>query len=285
TVEPFAGAIREGRIYGRGACDTKGPMAAAVSALGRWVQSPGWAESETEWVFAATIGEEDRGAGALALCRDGLRADFAIALEPTDLRVIHGLKGKLRVGITVRGRACHAAHAEEGINAIYRAVPVLRVCERLAAEWTVRRHPLLGSAVLNLGLISGGTGLNIVPDRCEMGLDIRTHPDFTHTDAIRELEREVGREAPGAECIVLMAGPPMLTESRNPLVRDLAALGAGLGVESWFSDANTFSAAGIPSVAFGPGSISQAHTADEWISIDELNQGAEILFRFMSGRG
>jgi len=285
TVDPFAGEERGGRLYGRGACDTKGPMAAAVAALARRVRSPSWVDAKTEWIVAGLMDEEDGNRGCLALCQTGFRADLAIAMEPTGLKTVYGLKGKLRAMIELEGRAGHGANPGAGINAIYRAAPVIAGCERLAAQWAECRHPLLGSVTLNLGTIDGGRGCNIVPDRCVLGLEVRGHPDCLSDRILRELHELLTRTAPGARCRVLLDGPPMLTDPKHPLVDALGASGDGLGVAPWFSDANRFAEAGIPSVAFGPGAIAQAHTADEFIDLGELDRGTDALFRFMEWCG
>lgn len=285
TVAPFSGETRGGRLYGRGACDTKGPMAAAVAALARWTRSPARKDSTTEWIFAGLADEEDGQRGCLALCRSGFRADFAVALEPTGLKAVHGLKGKLRAVIELKGRAGHGADPGAGINAIYRAAPAVAGLERLAARLSEHRHALLGPVTLNLGTIAGGQGFNIVPDHCEVGLEVRGHPDFGSDRILRDLDDLLAAEAPTATRRVLMDGAPMLTDPANPLVAALAGAGDGLTVAPWFSDANRLSESGIPSVAFGPGSIAQAHTADEYIALEELERGADALLRFMERCG
>lgn len=285
TCAPFSGETRDGRLYGRGACDTKGPMAAAVAALARWMRHPAQATSSTEWIFAGLMDEEDGQRGSLSLCRAGFRADFAVALEPTGLKAVYGLKGKLRAEVELKGRAGHGADPGAGINAIYRAAPAVAGLERLAARWTECRHPLLGPVTLNVGTIAGGRGFNIVPDHCEIGLEVRGHPDFDSDRILRDLDELLAAVAPDAVRRVLMDGAPMLTDPANPLVVALAESGVGLAVAPWFSDANRFSEIGIPSVAFGPGSIAQAHTADEYIELAELERGADALFHFMERCG
>jgi acetylornithine deacetylase/succinyl-diaminopimelate desuccinylase-like protein len=285
TVDPFSGETREGRLYGRGACDTKGPMAAAVAALEQWVRSPARAASTTEWIFAGLMDEEHGQRGSLALCRSGFRADFAVALEPTGLKAVYGLKGNLRAAVELKGRAGHGSDPGAGINAIYRAAPVLAGLERLAARWTECRHPLLGPVTLNVGTIAGGQGVNIVPDRCVLELEVRGHPDFGSDRILRDLDELLATVAPDAVRRVVMQGSPMLTDPKHPLVAALGESGKGLDVAPWFSDANRLSEIGIPSVVFGPGSIAQAHTADEYIEIAELERGADALFRFMERCG
>lgn len=275
TVAPFAAKIRHGRLYGRGACDTKGPMAAALWAVKSWCHA---AAPACNVVIAATVGEEELSVGASALAAAGFHADFAVALEPTELRVVHAAKGVLRLWVTARGRAAHAATPQAGDNAIYRALPFLRRCaESLAPEFAAQQHPVLGSASLNVGLVEGGAGLNVVPAHCTVGLDLRTHPSFTNEAALAAVQRA----ASDLEVTVHRDGPAFALPAEHPWVQTLARHAQGVTHVPWFSDANVFNAHGIPAVAFGPGSIAQAHTADEFIALDALADGAKALEQFL----
>ncbi|MDR1009755.1 MAG: M20/M25/M40 family metallo-hydrolase [Opitutaceae bacterium] len=281
TIPPFAPQVRDGRVYGRGACDTKGPMAAALWALARWLRSPGAARSRVTWVFAATMGEEEMSTGAKALCESGFRADFAVALEPTDLRVVRAEKGVLRVWVESAGRACHGATPGRGDNAIYRMLPFLHACrDGLAPMLEAARHPDLGGASLNLGVVRGGGELNIVPDACRAGLDIRTHPGMPN-DTVMEHVRAAAGAAGGLRVRMHREGPPFALAADHPWVRRMAAHARGVEVAPWFSDANVFNAHGTPAVAFGPGSIAQAHTGDEFIGVAALEEGARVLEAFI----
>lgn len=276
TVPPFAGEVRNGRLYGRGACDTKGPMAAALWALRAWCEST---QPTCNVVFVATVGEEELSLGASALCAAGFDADFAVALEPTDLRVVHAAKGVIRLWVEAKGRAAHGAMPEQGDNAVYRALPFLRTCaEKLAPEFAAQRHAVLGPASLNVGLVQGGNGLNVVPDFCCVGLDLRTHPSFTNDAALAAVQRA----AEGLAVDVHRNGPSFALEASHPWVQRLNRHAEGITHVPWFSDANIFNAHGIPAVAFGPGSIAQAHTADEFIVLDALADGARALSGFLS---
>lgn len=276
TVPPFAATVRRGRLHGRGACDTKGPMAAALWALRNYARSS--RDRPLQVVLAATMGEEELSVGVRELCLDGFKADFAIALEPTELRVVHAAKGVLRLWVESTGRAAHGATPERGRNAIYGATSFLKACkDQLGPAFARARHPVLGRASLNVGVVIGGTQLNVVPARCRVGLDIRTHPLLdTH-----EARRQVTRAAAGMKIRVHREGPAFVIDRSNPWAQRLAAIGRGFVTVPWFSDANILNAHGIPAVAFGPGSITQAHTANEYITLDQLEAGGRALERFL----
>jgi acetylornithine deacetylase/succinyl-diaminopimelate desuccinylase-like protein len=284
TVPPFALTRRAGRLHGRGACDTKGPTAALLWALRQWTRTKAARAAAVRWVVVATSGEEEGSAGARALLRAGFRANFAVALEPTQLRVVHAAKGILRVWIETRGRAHHGAQPQRGDNAVYRILPLaLALRDTLAPELAASRHPVLGGASLNLGVMQGGCELNIVPDRCRVGLDFRLHPGVT-ADAVLVRVRELVREhAPRASIRVHRTGPAFVTARTQPWARALRRAGRGWAKADWFCDANIFAGDGIPAMAFGPGDIAQAHTKDEYIRERDLAEGAAAFLQFLRG--
>ena len=283
SVPPFELTARGGRLHGRGACDTKGPTAALLAALADWLDSSARRTSDIRWIVAATAGEEQGSLGAQALMRCGFRADFAVALEPTDLRVVYAAKGVLRVWIEVPGRAAHGARPERGVSAVYRALPLMQALQdKLAPLLAARRHPVLGGCSLNLGVVQGGGELNLVPAQCRLGLDIRVHPGFPAAAVLKLLREEVVRQAPGARLRVHREGPAFVTDRAEPWARRLRAAGRGWAAADWFCDANIFAAHGIPAVAFGPGRIAQAHTRDEFILERELDAGVAAFAQFLA---
>ena len=282
TVPPFELTRRAGRLHGRGACDTKGPMAALLWALRAWTRSRAARTAGVRWMVAATAGEEEGSAGARALVQAGLRADFAVALEPTGLRVVHAAKGILRLWLETRGRAHHGAQPQRGDNAVYRMLPLaLALRDALAPELAAIRHPVLGGASLNLGVMQGGRDLNIVPDLCRVGLDLRLHPGVAAGAVLGRVRELCRAHAPRAAVTVHRAGPSFVTERTGPWARALRRVGRGWAKADWFCDANIFAGAGIPAVAFGPGEIAQAHTKDEFILERELAAGAAAFGRFL----
>ena len=183
----FSPSRRGGRLYGRGACDTKGSVAAMLVALGELARS-GQRPAETEIVFAGLVDEEHGQKGSRALVASGLRADLAIVGEPTRLQVVTAHKGTLWLKLETRGRSAHGSSPELGCNAVHAMARVVEVIQTAyAAQLRRRRHPLLGSPSVSVGAIRGGTQANIVPDRCTILLDRRTLPGETEAGVRREL--------------------------------------------------------------------------------------------------
>ncbi len=283
TVPAFELTAQRGRLHGRGACDTKGPTAALLAALVKWARSAPSRRTDVRWIVAATAGEEQGSLGATALMKSGFHADFAVALEPTDLRVVHAAKGVLRLWIEVPGRAAHGSTPERGDNAVYRALPLIQALkDELAPTLARYRHPLLGGCSLNLGIVQGGGELNLVPALCRLGLDIRVHPDFTGEEVLRLIRAAVRRHAPKAQITIHRDGPAFVTPRDQRWAVRLHTVARGWATADWFCDGNIFAAHGIPAVAFGPGRIAQAHTRDEYIVARELEAGAAAFHRFLT---
>jgi acetylornithine deacetylase/succinyl-diaminopimelate desuccinylase-like protein len=284
TVPPFRLTAKAGRLHGRGACDTKGPTAALLAALDHWSRSKERSRTDVRWVVAATAGEEQGSLGAEFLCKRGLKADFAIALEPTNLRVVTGAKGVLRVKITLTGRAAHGSAPQRGVNAVYGMVPLIsEIRGNLSRLLASSEHPVLGRATVNLGSIAGGGELNIVPERCTIGLDIRTHPACTGASVLKMLRAAIRSLARTATMEVVCNRPAFVTDREGEWSRRVRRAAKGWATADWFCDANVFNSHGIPAVAFGPGRIDQAHTKDEFILERDLNMGARSFLGILLG--
>jgi acetylornithine deacetylase/succinyl-diaminopimelate desuccinylase-like protein len=277
---------KNGRLHGRGACDTKGSVAAMLSGLCELANAKS-RPLETEIVFAGLVDEEHAQAGSRALAASGFKADLAIVGEPTRLQVITAHKGSLWLELETRGNAAHGATPQFGKNAIHEMARIVDLLETdYAAQLRKRKHPLLGAATVNVGTISGGTQPNIVPDRCTISIDRRTLPGETETEVKNEIAALLRAEKLSAKISSAKLAPavPLETNAKLPLVQKfLKSIGQSkpLGVH-FFCDAVVLSAGGIPSVVFGPGDIAQAHTADEWISLSELEHGKNLLLRFLN---
>lgn len=281
----FVPRRKNGRLHGRGACDTKGSVAAMFTALCELANAksrPG----ETEIVFAGLVDEEHAQAGSRALAACGLRADLAIVGEPTRLRVVTAHKGSLWLRLETRGRAAHGAAPHLGQNAIHEMARIVDALETdYAARLRKRKHLLLGAATVNVGMISGGAQPNIVPDRCAITVDRRTLPGETEAGVCREIAAFLNSRNLSAKISSTKLAPalPLETNPKLPLVRQfLRSVGQSkpVGVD-FFCDAAVLSRGGIPSVVFGPGDIAQAHTVDEWISLASLERGKNLLLNFL----
>jgi acetylornithine deacetylase/succinyl-diaminopimelate desuccinylase family protein len=277
---------KNGRLYGRGACDTKGSIAAMLTALCELADSKSL-PLETEIVFAGLIDEEHAQAGSRALAASGFKADMAIVGEPTRLQVVTAHKGSLWLDLETRGKAAHGATPQLGKNAIHEMARIVDLLETdYAAQLRKRKHPLLGAATVNVGKISGGTQPNIVPDFCKISVDRRTLPGETDAKVKREIAAFLRFMKLSANISSTKLAPalPLETNYKLPLIQQyLKCVGQTkpLGVH-YFCDAAILSAGGIPSVVFGPGDIAQAHTEDEWISLTELERGKNLLLQFLN---
>ena len=277
---------RDGRIYGRGACDTKGSVAAMFTALAALARQ-GPRPLQTQIVLAVLVDEEQNQSGSRALVRDRFKADFAIVGEPTRLQVVTAHKGAAWLTLETRGRSAHGARPDLGRNAVHEMARVVDFLESgYARQLRRRRHPLLGCPTINVGLIQGGRQANIVPDHCIIEADRRTIPGESTAQVHREVRallRQRGLQArlrdskDGLDCL------PMETDPNLPWVRQLLRVTGQPGPAGvdFFSDASVLAHAGIPTVLFGPGDIAQAHTADEWIALASLNRAAALLTDFL----
>jgi len=276
---------KSGRLYGRGACDTKGSVAAMLAALCELANAKS-RPLETEIVFAGLIDEEHAQAGSRALAKSKFKADLAIVGEPTKLQVVTAHKGSLWLELETRGKAAHGATPQLGKNAIHEMARIVDLLETdYAARLWKRKHPLLRTATVNVGTISGGTQPNIVPDSCKITVDRRTLPGETDAGVQREIAAFLrARKLPAKiSSQKLTPALPLETDHHQPLVRQfMRCVGQTKprGVD-FFCDAAVLSAGGIPSVVFGPGDLAQAHTADEWISLAKLERGKDLILKFL----
>ena len=275
---------KNGRLHGRGACDTKGSVAAMLAALCELARSKA-RPLTTEIVFAGLIDEEQAQAGSRALVASGFKADLAIVGEPTKLQVVTAHKGSLWLELATRGRAAHGATPHLGKNAVHEMARIVDALETdYAAQLKRRKHKLLDHGTVNVGTICGGTQPNIVPDSCVISIDRRTLPGETESSVRREIALllKANKLTAKISCAKLAPALPLETDFKLPLVQTfLRAVKQkkSLGVD-YFCDAAVLAAGGIPGVVFGPGDIAQAHTVDEWISLAELESAKDLLVRF-----
>ena len=282
TIPPFDPQVRDGKLYGRGSCDTKGPMAAALWAVREWAESSARAKSQIEWTFLALMGEEAGNDGAHALAKSGFTSDLTLVLEPTGLGVVTAHKGALWLDVETTGRACHGSAPENGRSAIYAMRRVLAIIEeKMIPELATQAHAKLGPTTVNVGTISGGSKINIVPDSCRIELDCRVIPGVD-PDHLRILLEAVLRESvPDVTVKLQRYSRPLETDESLPWVQRLGQTARGFTTAPWFSDASVLSNVNCPAVCIGPGSIAQAHTKDEFILLRDLEDGVDCFRRWI----
>ena len=286
TVDPFGGEIRDGRLWGRGASDTKGPMAAMLWALH---ENRDLLENLPIAVdFVGFMGEESGQWGSKDFAKNhGEEYTFALVGEPTSMEIVHVTKGSLWATLRTTGKAVHSSMPERGENAILKLTRALdRLDCHLVSELAGFTHPVLGRSTMNVGVIRGGSRPNIVPDLAEAEIDIRITPALTAAGgALKLLKDTLEFHDLPVEIVSPHENPPMDTPADHPVIRRLLATGTDVKLAGapWFSDAAHLSAGGIPSICIGPGSIDQAHTADEFIELTALREGAEFFTRFVRG--
>ena len=281
TKDPFGGLVQDGRIYGRGASDMKGGLAAGLAALAalRGVGLSGPVE------LAALVDEEETGKGIRTYVGFAGRSFLGcITAEPTDLQTVIGARGDSYLRVAIHGRSCHAGNPDDGANAIYGAAAVIAEIERQHVELAAKPHPLLGPATWSVGQINGGTGGSIVPAECVLVADRRLLPGESPEAVLDDLRSRVAGlrlEDRGltVELEMPMEMPAFETPADAELVRitDAAladAGGPGLPLGGWSAACDGGFVArdlGVPVVVLGPGSVTdQAHRADESVGVDEL---------------
>jgi acetylornithine deacetylase/succinyl-diaminopimelate desuccinylase family protein len=279
--DPLGAEIVDGRLYGRGSCDMKAGLAGMMMALiaaKRGLQRP-----RGRIVFAGCIDEEEGGKGTQGAIRAGLKADWAVIGEPTDLQPICAAKGNCYFEVKVGGSGAHAGSPERGVNAIYGAAEAIRAVQSHQAELSRRRHGLLGSPSVSVGTIKGGLTVSAVPDQCSFLVDRRLLPEETGESALAEFSHALHRHPASPQGVTVterlaMEMPSMETPRDHPLVAalaraardagapDLAPGGWSAACDGGFLQRD----AAVPVVLFGPGSIvNQAHRPDEFVPLEE----------------
>ena len=282
-TDPFVPRMDRGRLYGRGAQDMKGGVAAMIAAAGTFARS--WTRGRL--VVAAVVDEEHMSLGAEALVREW-RADFAIVTEPTDLKVAIGHKGFAWVEVVTAGRAAHGSRPDEGRDAIARMGRVLAALEARDRELRAMAPvPFQGTGSLHASIISGGRELSSYPDRCALVYERRTVSGEDEGAVDAEIRAIVGRLVAADaefEATSRLTGhrPPYCLDPSHPLARALgdAVTRAGrtgdpVGMSFW-TDAAVLGGAGIPALLFGPGGAG-LHGTTEYVTLDDVYVCRDVL--------
>ena len=290
TIPPFEPRIEDGKLFGRGSCDTKAGLAAMMHAVAALKEDHITPPCEV-WL-AAVVDEEFSYRGVVKLC-EGLTAAAAIVAEPTELRAVIATKGVLRWRIVVHGKAAHSSRPHLGVNAISHMARIVLALEEDHCRLAARPHPLLGPGTCNVGVIRGGVQVNFVPDECAIEIDRRLLPGERTDDVLKHYQALLDELASRFPDLHAEMQAPMLTDealetpasagvvqAASAVLRDMGLNDGPCGVP-FGCDASKLSRAGVPSIVFGPGSIDRAHGAVEYVEIDQVGQALEFHRRFL----
>ena len=278
VIDPFSGEVKDEKIWGRGTSDTKGPMASMLWGLKE--NASLLKDAPVAIDFVGFMGEETKQLGSKHFAKNhGSEYEFAIAGEPTGLKIVNCTKGSLWATLSTKGKAVHASQPHLGENAILKLQSYLNtLINALDAQFSRRSHPILGKTTWNLGTFSGGVRPNVVADEARLTLDIRTIPELWEKGGAADLIKRLTEDM-DLEFSYLEENPPMEVAEDHKWVRalqkavsDTECVGA-----PWFSDAAHLNAGGIPAICLGPGNIAQAHTKDEFIKVSDYEAGVEFF--------
>ena len=289
TSDPFGAEVRDGYMYGRGACDMKAGLAVQIGVAHHLAAHLDRLEGSLVLHFAA--GEERAEPGTLSLLEAGYTGDFGIVTEPTDLRIAAATRGLLPLRVRLQGRSIHASRSHLGINPTWGLLWVLEALERYCTDITERRHPLLGSGSCTPTVVQGGVTPNAVSDSVELFVDRRLVPGETIDHEVRDVTERILAARPedsevGVEVTVAYNRfEPAEIPVDSTLVQRLAgsvAVVTGTPGEIYgapFSSdvRNLVNDAGIEAVNFGPGNVAECHCANERVEVRQLEVAARII--------
>lgn len=296
TIDPFGGEIRDGKLFGRGSCDTKGSGAAMLWALKQYADS---ASTTRNVALHFTVDEEAGMTGVQQLVRDWPTLNFTpvgvIVGEPTLLAPVCAHPGVVRWEVTTRGRSAHSSMPHLGASAVEAMSRVLHAIYTDYIPSLPTAHPVTGKPLCTVNVIRGGSQINVVPDRCTIHIDRRTTPDEALDQVAANFETFLARLRDNERTLDLTTD--IVTHKSVPALgpHDDAVLGhavthaleqcglpADVGSVAFSTDAGFLSAAGIPCVVLGPGDPHHAHTEDESITLDQLRCAVEIYHTLMT---
>ena len=289
VIDPFLPKIKEGKMFGRGACDDKGSLASMLLAI-KLIKQTGISLKGNVYI-AAVIDEEHKQRGVLHLLNQGFRFDAGIVGEPTSLDIIIAHQGCLRWRIITKGISVHSSEPEKGENAIYFMSEVINILQKkLIPLCKEKSHSLVGSPTLSVNIIQGGTQINTIPNRCFIEIDRRMIPGENSQDILKQVDKFLNKLKKENPLLELEREDPFITSPSMQInrdeeivqalfrcIRDNGAIEPKIRGVKFGTDAAIFVAQGIPTAVFGPGNIAQAHSEEEWVEIKQVAQAAEII--------
>ncbi len=298
NIPPFEGIYKDGKVYGRGACDDKGSLAAMIlccEALHQAMLKP-----KVNICMVATVDEEYKYRGVLKFIEKFSReipgVIGAVVMEPTELQIVRSHKGCVRWKIKTSGISAHSSVPSHGVNAIYKMCKVVNaIISNCGDIYGKNKHPLLGSPTINVGVIKGGEDVTIVPNSCEIDIDRRTNPGEIPNDVVEEVSNIIkGLQTDDPELQFMVYQPyeidyPLDTPGNEKIIINLKRAtkkvinGATIIGAPYGTNASKFQQGGIPAVVFGPGSIDQAHSSNEYVKISHVTKAAKILYELATG--
>jgi acetylornithine deacetylase len=283
--DAFSARVEDGRVYGRGSCDMKGGLAAFLEVVD--VLAASGTRPRGDLLVAGIMDEEYGTLGSLHIREHGPTADFGIVAEPSSLTLCPAHRGQVGVVVRTFGKAAHSSRPELGDNAILRMVQAIEALEPYAEQLQSEEpHPLCGHGSFNLGVIHGGTIASVVPDACEMELDRRVLPGESYNQVEGEIDALLAPVAAADSGFRYeLSGPtwylpPLDVPVDSPIVRLVSraheAVTGDMPPVAAFPAATDAPNLGMPAVVYGPGSMNQAHTTDEYTTVSEIVTAAKV---------
>ena len=301
TSEPFIATIRGDKLYGRGACDMKGFIACALTLLPQAVNLSNAGKLRRPLHLALSFDEEVGCLGAPLILADlkarGITPDYCIVGEPTNMAMVVAHKGIAVYRCRVHGKSVHSSLTATGVNAISYASRLIGYVDELAEEISHRSDNDalfdVPYSTLSVGTIQGGTATNIVPNLCEFTFDYRNLPHMTQDDILAPIQAKVAELSAQMQARAADTGIELLQEESVPAMTDsdsaeLQALIAALTGDdtrhkvAYATEGGQFTNSGIPTIICGPGSIEQAHKADEYVALSEIERCDEFLQKLLN---
>lgn len=284
-ADPFTPRLENRRLYGRGAVDDGGCVVAFLLAMRVLIADPPPGDVD----FVAAMDEEFGYRGVLHHIARGERYDLGVAGEPTDLAVVRACKGTVRWHVELRGRPAHTAKPHEGLSAVTAGCALIAAYEA-EMKTRVAMHPLLGPATLTCTAFEAGEGPNTVPSKSRLRFDYRYLPTENGMEVYRHFKLVAEGLQSAIPGLVVIVEPPFVDSSamdvaeNSTIVSEMRAVCAERGLPDavlgvpFGSDATKMvNDGGIPTIVFGPGSIDQAHSLDEYVDIEQVIAAAEML--------